>query len=337
MSAASLFTKPWFVASIVFGCFAIITPKILIPLFKQLFGYTSDTNDRRSPQQQQPVHYRSNNNMPRSSFAASNQQQDQQGSSTSRSILVFILPIYAVGIAVYMIYTLFKVYNKKELKTTTTDDNLDDEALNNIKWDPLNKRFIAKNDGVDEYANLDDDYVEFLKAKRLKETTTTKVDGDLNGVLNVMKLSLNSINTKLVEAERKGGPMDDVDLQNLRLQLANTELQMVKILSAIDTLAKSPDNDEFDYADRKMMTVKKNNNQSSSNLSSSLESDSETNLKMCRRRRNRKLNKKNKVNKLRLKKNDSDSSDEINNDGKKLIVKLKKDGSSSSCDENNEI
>ena len=316
MTLSNLFTKPWFIASIVFACFAIITPKILLPLFKQIFGFNEQPSsapnlnhhsfERRNPQS---VMHKSAGNIPlQSRVPPQTQQTDQTSSSSSRSILVFILPIYAIGIAVYMIYTLFKVYGKKDEKNKRDEEeenNCDDDGgLSNIKWDPINKRFTTNDDksalggegDEDEYSNLDEDYIKFLKTKRRNESsslnrnknkTTSEDNSDLNNVLNVMKKSLSNINNKLVEAEKKGGPMDDTDLQTLRLQLANTELQMIKILQTIDSMVvvNKNNNNEDD-------SIIENNSKSSSKTpSTSIESDdSSINLK-TKRRKNRKLNK----------------------------------------------
>jgi hypothetical protein len=306
MTLSNLFTKPWFIGSIVFCCFAIITPKILLPLFKQIFGLNEPPSsnsvhnsfERRNPQS---VMHKSAGNIPLQSRGPPQQQQQEQTSTSStRSILVFILPIYAIGIAIYMIYTLFKVYgnNKKDENKNNIDSDLDadDGGLSNIKWDSINKRFTTINDqstgvgrGDDEYSNLDEDYVKFLKNKRRNELNDKKSqnnnDSDLNNVLNVMKNSLSNINNKLVDAEKKGGPMDDTDLQSLRLQLANTELQMIKILQTIDSMVVVNKNDNE--------SIIQNNSKSSSKITSSIDSDDDSSddLKENKRRKNRKLNK----------------------------------------------
>lgn len=287
----NIFMKPWFIASIVFGCFAVLMPKIIIPLYKQLFSInkpSTDTYDRRiNPVQPQvqPQSSSAERHGP-SPFGAGaayqRQQQETQSSFSSKSILTFILPVYAVGIAVYMFYTLFKVYNKKSNENGSSSLHMDENYSNyNIKWNSNKKRFINNayenedSDDVDfnDYTNLDPDYVDYLRKKRRKERqlkqqqqqqqqvrsnnahveeiieNCTNERDDLNDVLNVMKNSLNNINKKLMEAERKGGPMEDNDLQTLRLQLANTELQMIKILHAMDNTTPlneniEPQNDE---------------------------------------------------------------------------------------------
>ena len=328
MSISTLFTKPWFVASLVFGCFAIITPKILIPMFKQIFGLNEPkvnnekTFDRRMPPQS-VLHKSASSDLPmRNAFPA---QQEQGSSSTSRSILVFILPMYAVGIAVYMIYTLFKVYGKKE--NNKNNKSLDD-GLTNIKWDSVNKRFITENDGVEnEYSNLDEDYVKFLKNKRRKEAEVNENEksSDLNNVLNIMKKSLNNINTKLVDAEKKGGPMDDSDLQTLRLQLANTELQMIKILQTIDSMAITSQNEENE----------RKKDDSSSNTNSAVESDDSVEVKQKPRRKINRKKSKNKVNLLKQKKHSTASSESLSLSSLEIQKpKCKRSDSSSLSDSN---
>ena len=149
----SIFARPWFVIALVVTCFAILTPKIFLPLLRQFFGFgasssTSSTtfeestgenfmppNLRNRPgagpsagsssssgSSKMPYHDTSSSNtgpgdFPRSSSGPQFGRQSYtpstttQGSSKS-SVLSYLLPVYAIGIGVYMIYTLCKVFNK---------------------------------------------------------------------------------------------------------------------------------------------------------------------------------------------------------------------------------
>ena len=132
----AVLTKPWFVLSIMIVCFGILTPKIFLPLFRQLMGWSPrvpprvnpedfgppDRNRIRSPPPPPPpqahVDADSLRSSPQQHYGGArpspggfshHQGGGGGGGGGKSSFLSFLLPIYAVGIGVYMVYTLFKV------------------------------------------------------------------------------------------------------------------------------------------------------------------------------------------------------------------------------------
>lgn len=316
----SLLTRPWFVLTIVFVCFAILTPKIFLPLFRQIFGLNSEpnesVNDRFAPppMRKPSVAVPGENTgrqfpgRPGPSFGAT----QAGGGSSSRSVLTFLLPVYAVGIGVYMVYTLFKVFNRNEKKSAADDyeDMIEGELKsrttlfreNNCEsafaWDATSGQFRLKRndhfaksqesedelDNYEQYRNLDPDYVDHVKKLRRKKkeqsiggkTATAAVNGKaipltpnvgltsitntnvlMNDTLERMKFSLNKINVQLTEAEKKGGSLEDQDLDDLRIQLSQTEQQMARIMKIVNNATESDaiksvltPNPEFNYFER---------------------------------------------------------------------------------------
>lgn len=304
----SIFTKPWFVLAIVFVCFAILTPKIFIPIFRQLIGIKPDTETHTQSDRMPPPHMRSSHppSMPPSpdpsEFSRSTPQFGRPGpsyaphaqpgsSSNSKSLLTFLLPVYAIGIGCYMVYTLMKVFNKNEKKED--DEESDFESIKtktkkfternygpNVNWDagkgefkfkPNNNHFPRSEESEDEmnnyenYKNLDPDYVNYIKemrrAKRLEAdleenqddlvseeiqlspnlgmTSITNTNVLMNDTLERMKFSLNKINLQLTQAEKKGNSLEDPELDDLRLQLSQTEQQMAKIFNIVNTVSNN--------------------------------------------------------------------------------------------------
>jgi hypothetical protein len=72
-------------------------------------------------------------------------------------------------------------------------------------------------------------------------TSITNTNVLMNDTLERMKYSLNKINTQLSNVEKKGGTssMDDPELESLRLQLTQTEMQMAKIMSIVNTVSNT--------------------------------------------------------------------------------------------------
>lgn len=157
-----------------------------------------------------------------------------------------LLPLYAVGIGVYMVYTLCKVFSKKN-ETNELNEELLRRNENRIVWDTGNKSFAPLstiNDDDLNGVNLDADYVEFLRKRRSGRGDTH----DINTTLNMVKTSLNNINTQIIQADKKGAHFPEDDLESLKLQLANTELKMAQILQQIEKLNTNDNQSQIDEA-----------------------------------------------------------------------------------------
>jgi hypothetical protein len=228
MTNSSIFTKPWFVLTIIVVCFAILTPKIFMPLFKQAFGLTKSTSvplneyvsgAPRMEQMRRPTNTRS---MPQ-------QQQQQQQTTSKSSMLTFVVPMYAVGILVYLIYVLFKIYLKKKDSDKLNDTEKEFlKQVTGIKWNPGSKEFSSLH-ALSNDENCDQDS---------NTNTNTTNNNDIDNFIFKMKSNLNQINTSLIQAEKKGDILDDNDIQSLKLQLTNTELQMEHIYKLLDSISK---------------------------------------------------------------------------------------------------
>jgi hypothetical protein len=333
----SIFTRPWFVAVVVFSCFAVLTPKIFVPLFRQIFGLGRSEQEGHSDHMpphlrmryppsahqsasasgsapsERPIRAAPQFGRPGPSFGP---QATPTGSSSSRSLLNFLLPVYAVGIGLYMMYTLFKVFNKSkksdeqgdgedesdeceydETKAKATTMRFRERNRDNFRWDANDAEFKYFNkssshyargeetedelNGYARYESLDADYVAYLKSRRRKKrqetgkyvlntsldsplqapsaasgsqpvadaeipltsniglTSITNTNVLMNETLERMKYSLNKINEQLNRLEKKNSPMDDPELESLRLQLTQTELQMGKIMTIVDDVSST--------------------------------------------------------------------------------------------------
>ena len=123
------------------------------------------------------------------------------------------------------------------------------------------------------YNNLDPEYIEYLKQMRREKrekkalmsksaakiesneialtpgtglTSITNTNVLMNDTLERMKHSLNKINKQLIEVEKKGNPLEDPELDSLRLQLTQTELQMGKIMTIVNSVSASLDGQNED-------------------------------------------------------------------------------------------
>ena len=223
--SVSVLTNPWFVVIVIVGCFAILTPKIFLPLLKQLTGVgKSDTSqaghgdDRLPPNMrmhppapsmhQEPGEY--SRAGPQFGRPSPTSYTHQSGSSVSKSFLSFLLPVYAIGIGCYMVYTLCKVFHKKEDEKTDKQEESESEDTktskfkfkekSNVCWDANDGEFkyidptvISANSEDSEaeferYKDLDPDYVEFLRERRRSKRN----EAAKSSLESTTKASLNS-------------------------------------------------------------------------------------------------------------------------------------------------
>ncbi|UJR10403.1 hypothetical protein I4U23_014606 [Adineta vaga] len=123
----SFLTRPSVVFAIVFGCFAVLIPRIFIPLFRTKPSASSQNFDdhfRRPPAQMSrtergdtvehihgtPPHMRgAHPSMRMHHPGANNPSQGQIDHGSSKSIVTLALPMYTVGIGIFFIYTCCKV------------------------------------------------------------------------------------------------------------------------------------------------------------------------------------------------------------------------------------
>jgi hypothetical protein len=353
--AMGVVTRPWFVLAIVVTCFGILTPKIFMPLLRQTLGLASFVQEQsenqhvrdrfpppnmRSPRAAPDFHHRAAPHSPQPATTTT------PGASSSKSMLNFLLPVYAIGIGLYMFYTLFKVFNSKKQAEDTSlvasiDDSDFDESVkkssrlkfkekkfelnpmnvfgadtDKFMFDPENSEFKVKQkfhkdkksppvenikprseeseDELNDYAryqHLDPEYVAYLKQRRRMQkreqmlmnnqnvqnklpnrtdrlgkmadagaeipvtpnaglTSITNTNVLMNETLERMKFSLNKINMQLLETEKKGAALDDPDMEALRLQLAQTEAQMSKIMNIVNVFSDSIEAGERQLAER---------------------------------------------------------------------------------------
>ncbi|CAF3389619.1 unnamed protein product [Rotaria sp. Silwood1] len=275
----SLLTRPSVVFAIVFGCFAVLVPRVFLPLFRSKPSvspsHNVDERFRRPPPAMArnehgdniehipgtPPHMRgAHPSMRMHHPGANSQQQTSSDPSSSKSIVTLALPMYTVGIGVFFIYTCCKYWSKKDSdekkrkkRYLNTDLRWNSEKRKH-QYDILDKDSEEEDNKEDLYAGLDPDYIEFLKAKKQKaleaEQAMTSEQRQMHYALEEMKKSLSFISSKLVTKENRDS-LDNKEITQLQERLASTEAQMCKILTALD------------MASEKVNVITKNANKSS--------------------------------------------------------------------------
>ncbi|CAI9734135.1 Hypothetical predicted protein [Octopus vulgaris] len=208
------------VFSIIFGCFAMLYPRFLHPIVLKTFGMTQKSleNDILS-NVQSPKIAAMNQNRPRPGEdsrpirpnahpglrAASEMRAQQQQAGSGRGMMGIVLPMYAVGIVLYLIYTLVKVFSKKCDTEKKEKDPL--AQLRNFKYDDCKGKFTFSDDFDPE-----DDFRDYLHKKHKQQ-------------------ELEELISKADDRH-----ITELEMRQLQQRLEETETQMTRILQAMQSV-----------------------------------------------------------------------------------------------------
>lgn len=242
----SLFARPSITLAIVFGCFVVLIPRILLPYFRPRAVHHTDDYFRRSSPTPSPINHPQENVIePIADSLEPSPDFVRTDELLSKSTGTFILPMYVVGITVFLLYTCFKYFGNRQSQEQKIRSRY---SSSNIQWNSqqkkfnyqMNNRHTIDDDQEEEdesYAGLDADYVEYLKQRRRdereREQALTTEQKQMHNTLDEMKHSLSFINSKL-GANTSNMSLTNNEITQLQNRLAQTEAQMYKILSALD-------------------------------------------------------------------------------------------------------
>ncbi|KAL8617632.1 hypothetical protein ACOMHN_038024 [Nucella lapillus] len=216
--------------AVIIGCFAVVYPRFLHPFVLRAFGIQPE------PVKEDDAHYpphmrhgkppsvdRKPPPMPHDPKdirqhirpgphpgmrAAAEMQKQSQG--TGRGMMGIVLPMYAIGICVYLVYTLFKVFNKRGKYP-----------------DPYTKRRSEPDQG-----QLDS--MGFPKAMQGFEGEQEYVEGEVQKFLR-QKQQERELEDLLVKMDDSRNVSED-EMRALQKRLEETEAQMTRILQAMQTM-----------------------------------------------------------------------------------------------------
>ncbi|XP_069132416.1 resistance to inhibitors of cholinesterase protein 3-like [Argopecten irradians] len=213
---------------IIVGCFTVIYPRFFHPLVLKAFGMAPEPPVKRQPDF--PPHRGAGGHGPPRGHpddikqhmrpgphpgmrASAEMNKQKQASGGRGGIMGMVLPMYAVGIVVYLIYTLFKVFNKQgkgDIRRRQQEDQ--------------QRRGLAYRGGL---------------GGQYKEGPINFPGGepaplaDMYGESPEEKLA--NIEDVLSKAEDKN--ISESQMQDLQRRLQETEAQMAKILKAMNSVS----------------------------------------------------------------------------------------------------
>ncbi|XP_060555085.1 resistance to inhibitors of cholinesterase protein 3-like isoform X1 [Ruditapes philippinarum] len=206
--------------AVILGCFLFLYPKLLHPVFMTLLGMNTSPKDQKAddfvppalrdrpgmggPGGDLPDHIKKMRHGPHPGMRAAAAEQSKQTKGSGRGMMGVILPMYAVGIVVYLVYTLFKVFGKNDKSGS--------------------RRGSPSREPRSEY-DVGQQGDEQGRVSGKKGDTLT--EQDLKGQLEKLHSLANTV---------KGNDMKEMDMRKLQERLAETEAQMTKILAAMQAV-----------------------------------------------------------------------------------------------------
>lgn len=210
------------------GCLIVLYPKVFSPMISNMFGgrkvKTPNTDRVDHPRSHLPPHKEGRPNQPPVGLppnmdaeiqkhmrqhgphpgmrhAADMKQQSKTGSGGRGGIMGMVLPVYAVGIIGYLIYTLVKVFNKS--------------SKGEFNKKPGNGKLQTKSPNTSEESST----IEEASLSELKESSA----------------KLSELENLLSKADDKSISTDE--MRALQARLEETEKQMARILKAMQTVS----------------------------------------------------------------------------------------------------
>lgn len=223
------------VVAIIFGCFAVLYPKLFHPMIMNSLGL-SDSKKKddfstylppqlRKPNMGQPHsvtpgmgghdHGKQGMRGPHPGMRAAAEMSKQGGGGGGKGLMGVVLPIYAIGIVCYLVYTLVKVFSNKKPDETKLGQRQRDASFNslaNIRYNAEKNKFtMAGEESEDED---EEEVVTRNMARKQKdlERLLLKADKDKIG---------------------------DLEMRELKRRLAETEAQMAQILQAMSGIQET--------------------------------------------------------------------------------------------------
>ncbi|KAF5395853.1 hypothetical protein PHET_11356 [Paragonimus heterotremus] len=149
MLAPSVRMQTYLVCAVMIGCFSLLYPKLIHPMLLHLLGL-SQPSQPVEQEFQFPKHFKSQEpTRPRPSILAAD-AENKTGAGKRGGLMSMILPIYGVGIVIYLIYTLSKVYKSRKGEHRERKDEFLRHYYRDFHYDVDRGKFRMGHESSDE-------------------------------------------------------------------------------------------------------------------------------------------------------------------------------------------
>ncbi|CAL8108144.1 unnamed protein product [Calicophoron daubneyi] len=230
MPDLSIQIQTYVVLGVMIGCFAILYPRVFHPLLMHALGLSRPTSGDPADNPFPPNFAHHGPDRPKPSIKPSGPQAKRGG------VMSLILPIYGIGIVIYLVYTLSKIYKSKRRKTDEKKDEFLRHYYRDFRYDADRGKFrMGQDSSEDEDGRTD---------TRVGQSGYTGMDGSFDWAAaygmddqpNIYR-SAKSLPRDLEELLMKMETEDTVnsdELTALRVRLEQTEQEMTRLLHAMD-------------------------------------------------------------------------------------------------------
>ncbi|CAH8449787.1 unnamed protein product [Schistosoma turkestanicum] len=276
MSQISVRVQTYLVLGVIIACFSILYPKIFHPMLLHLLGFSKN---RHTEEHTRFENLRLNGHHAHKPIRASEGivQQDQ---GKRGGIMSIVLPVYAVGIVLYLLYTLSKIFSSKRRKKTDKKEEFLRQYYRDFHYDVDRGKFRMGHDSSDDDDEISETDTlgnssnpDFLSPRRSVKDSNRKPfkwgsvfnDSSYPDIYRSARSLPKDLGKLLMRMERQD--LDTEELSHLRVRLEQTEQEMTRILQAMqsaeDALRGSIEEQEMD---EEIFTTTSHREQSTMNL-----------------------------------------------------------------------
>ncbi|TPP48791.1 Resistance to inhibitors of cholinesterase protein 3 [Fasciola gigantica] len=254
MSESSIRLQTYIVCGVMIGCFSILYPKIFHPMLLRSLGAV-----KTEPVKEEHIFtHRFGPNgpdRPRPSIRGGEAEATTIGKRGG--ILSLVLPLYGVGIVIYLFYTLSKLYKSRKHKDNKNKDEYLKHYYRDFHYDVNRGKFRMGRDSTDDDDDDRDDgqadaasgvgsskSVYSPSRAKQNKSSVTNAAGDFDwsaaygpgaypDIYRSAKSLPRDLEDLLYRMENEE-VVDNEELSSLRLRLEQTERQMMHLLHAMD-------------------------------------------------------------------------------------------------------
>lgn len=255
MSDSSIRMQTYVVCGVMIGCFSLLYPRIFHPMLMHVLGFSkATTNDAESHLlNRPPFDTHGAFNRPRPSVRATD-ADTQKPSGKRGGLMSVVLPIYAIGIVLYLIYTLSKIYRSRNRKNQDNKEEFLRHYYRDFHYDTRHGKFRMGHGSSDEGEEAEDEEEEIAgrslgllnsnRTSRLGKSRFTNEDGrfdwasaygaeDQRDIFRSAKSLPRDLEALLLKIENEDVVNND-EFIALRMRLEQTEKEMTRLLSAMN-------------------------------------------------------------------------------------------------------